>query len=187
MERTIKITGSGKDVIDAAKEIIKYAIDNPILANSMQTLQYTMIDKSTWGKGEWQYEPDKKQWSDEETGYPCLIVRNQYGALCGYVGVSEGHPLFGKHYDRAEVEVHGGLTFSDRCTPSADESHGICHIDPSNDNVWWLGFDCAHAWDIVPALAVRYGLVSPDDIYRNIAYVTSEVQSLARQLKALEV
>lgn len=32
------------------------------------------------------------------TGLPCLIVRNRFGALCGYVGVAEGHPLFGLSY-----------------------------------------------------------------------------------------
>ena len=63
----------------------------------MKTMEYRTIDKSTWGEGEWQNEPDKKQWQDEETNYPCLIVRSPVsGSLCGYVGVSEGHALFGK-------------------------------------------------------------------------------------------
>lgn len=163
----------------------------------MQTLEYTTQDKSTWGEGEWTSEPDKRQWKDEETGYPCLIVRAEStGSLCGYIGISKGHPLFDKSYDDAEVTVHGGLTFSDRCQPSHDESRGICHIDPSNDNVWWFGFDCAHFMDYNPAMEALLKTFAdrpqrppcmPKDIYRNIAYVTSEVQSLAQQLKALEV
>ena len=57
----------------------------------METIEYRTMDKSVWGPGPWQNEPDKRQWQDEATGLPCLIVRNSMGALCGYVGVSEGH------------------------------------------------------------------------------------------------
>lgn len=84
----------------------------------MQTLEYSTFDKSEWPHGPWMSEPDKKQWQDEETGLPCLIVRNHFGALCGYVGVSESHPLYGKDYDAPDVEVHGCLTFADSCRPS---------------------------------------------------------------------
>ena len=50
--------------------------------------QYSTMDKTGWGPGEWTDEPDKLQWVDEATGFDCLIVRNSLGALCGYVGVS---------------------------------------------------------------------------------------------------
>lgn len=56
---------------------------------------YTTMDKSTWGDGPWQHEPDKVQWTDEATGLPCLAVRNRFGAWCGYVGVDEDHPWHG--------------------------------------------------------------------------------------------
>ena len=46
----------------------------------METIDYRTVDKTTWGAGPWQDEPDKKQWRDE-TGFPCLIVRNNGGAL----------------------------------------------------------------------------------------------------------
>jgi hypothetical protein len=38
----------------------------------MDTIEYRTIDKSQWGPGPWQDEPDKKQWQDEATGLPCL-------------------------------------------------------------------------------------------------------------------
>lgn len=60
----------------------------------METIEYRTMDKSKWNRGPWDSEPDKKQWQDEATGLPCLIVRNRMGALCGYVGVPESHPLF---------------------------------------------------------------------------------------------
>lgn len=70
----------------------------------MQTREWTFRDKAAWGPGPWQDEPDKRQWIDPETGLPCLIVRGPVGALCGYVCVSEGHPLFGVPYsDRAPL------------------------------------------------------------------------------------
>ena len=65
----------------------------------MNELEYRTADKSQWFRGEWDNEPDKMQFTDEETSLPCLIVRNDGGALCGYVGVSDGHPFFAKHYN----------------------------------------------------------------------------------------
>ena len=43
----------------------------------MKDIVYDTQDKRTWPRGVWDDEPDKKQWRDEATGYPCLIVRNQ--------------------------------------------------------------------------------------------------------------
>lgn len=130
----------------------------------MKELEYHYVDKSDWDRGPWDDEPDKRQWKDEATGLPCLIVRGPMGALCGYVGVAEGHPLFKKEYNSGyEVEhdlrlpVHGGLTFSGMCRPGEDE-HGICHIpEPGEpDHVWWFGFDCAHSQDLTPAMNAHY-------------------------------
>lgn len=81
----------------------------------MKTIEYHRVDKSEWGDGAWQQEPDKKQWRDEATGLPCLIVRGPSGGLCGYVGVAPGHPLHGKDYDAVDADVHGGLTFAHGC------------------------------------------------------------------------
>lgn len=158
----------------------------------MQTKSYTTIDKSDWPRGEWDDEPDKMQWQDEETGLPCLIVRGPSGALCGYVGVSEGHPAFGKDYDLVHrmndaIDVHGGLTFAGHCQTSDDESWGICHVpEPGElDRVWWLGFDCAHVWDRTPAYERHIGPRSDVVVYRNFAYVQGHVRNLAAQLKAM--
>lgn len=43
----------------------------------------TWIDKTTWGEGPWQHEPDRVDWYDEGTGLPCLMIRNAIGAWCG--------------------------------------------------------------------------------------------------------
>lgn len=133
------------------------------------------ILKASWGDGEWQSEPDERQWQDEVTGLPCLIVRSQTGALCGYVGVPHDHPAYGVSYDDVDVDVHGGLTFA------GDEIHyQVTENVP--DNVWWLGFDCSHFMDFSPAFKF-IGYHQQGTSYRTIAYVTSECQSLAKQLK----
>lgn len=155
----------------------------------MQTLEYRTIDKSTWGDGPWQDEPDKLQYPDPATGLPCLIVRTSHaGNLCGYVGVPPSHSLHGKNYDDVNVSVHGGLTFADTCQPHADESDGICHLadEGEPDNVFWFGFDCAHYMDLSPAYASQFPLMDSfndtNSTYRDLAYVKSEVASLAKQL-----
>lgn len=163
----------------------------------MQTKEYRTFDKSEWGSGPWDNEPDKLQWQDEATGLPCLIVRNcrVTGALCGYVGVVEGHPDFGKSYDDVEVEVHGGLTFAAFCTESDNEAEHICHIpDPGEPtHVWWLGFDCSHGGDVSPQMdahmrktplgVMSYG-ADWQPTYKALGYVKAEVTSLAAQLAA---
>jgi hypothetical protein len=151
----------------------------------MQEIEYHDVDdKSRWPDGPWKQEPDKKQWRDAATGLPCLIVRARPGALCGYVGVSRDHPFYGLDYDNEviAVEVHGGLTFASKCQEHGREGDTICHkVEPGeDDDVWWLGFDCSHPGDLCPShdLLHRY----PRGTYKDIAFVTREVEALARQL-----
>lgn len=161
----------------------------------MRTIEYVTKDKAHWGDGPWQSEPDKRQWVDKTTGYPCLIRRGGLGAWCGYVGVPEGHPLFEKaHYDDYDaVGVHGGVTFTDHCLADHAPETGICHIveEGEDDNVWWVGFDCNHGDDIAPESAYLYKEMNlPSDrwggaSYKTIEYVTNETLGLAQQLKAL--
>lgn len=66
-------------------------------------------DKESWGVGPWTDEPDKVSWVDEETGLDCMIVRNYGGALCGYVGVPETHPLFGVGYSEESEKLQAAL------------------------------------------------------------------------------
>lgn len=153
----------------------------------METIEYRdVVDKSGWERGPWDDEPDKIQWPDEATGLPCLIVRGPVGALCGYVGVPAGHPWHGVDWDGVEPypAVHGGLTFAGACSHE-DRAWSICH-DPGGgaDDVWWLGFDCAHAGDYTSMSSparVRRLFPHLGDTYRPIAYVRGQVTKLARQ------
>lgn len=151
--------------------------------STTQELEWTYIDKSKWPEGQWNSEPDKLQWIDEATGLDCLIVRAPHsGHLCGYVGVPEGHKLFGKDDQDVEVTVHGGLTFSGKCNES-DKEHGICHrpFPGRPDHVWWLGFDCAHLGDISPESIRRFD-TDYHATYKTVHYVKGQCRELAKQL-----
>lgn len=164
----------------------------------METKTYTTIDRAAlgWPAGAWDGEPDKVQWPDAATGLPCLAVRNRtMGHWCGYVGLPPEHQLYGKGYEVPDVEVHGGLTFANKCSPVADEAKGICHTPSPGepDHVWWFGFDCAHAWDYSPqqvkdAKELGYPFtINDDQDYRTLDYVQQECASLARQLLTPDV
>lgn len=147
---------------------------------------YATLDKSKWHAGEWQYEPDKVQWIDAATGLDCLAVRHEsLGHWCGYVGVGPEHQFHGKDYDEVGASVHGGLTYADGCDEEGDEARAVCHIPAEGrpDNVWWLGFDCAHCDDLSPGLqAINMGVTWGE--YRTFEYVKAECEQLALQLIA---
>ena len=148
----------------------------------LQTKEWTFIDRSKW-RGDASVadgEPDKLQWEDKATGLPCLIHRNHGGALCGYVGVSKSHPYYEKNYNEVDVDVHGGLTFSDFCGETEESGRGVCHVSDNHEKVWWLGFDCAHLFDVSPAY--DYDLFECS--YKDISYVKLQVESLAKQIHA---
>lgn len=166
----------------------------------MKDIEYKTIDRTGWDAGPWDSEPDKLQFTDEATGLPCLMNRNSLaGSWCGYVGVPEGHPYFGKEYDEVKLDGHGGVNFASFCQ-AGDESNNVCHIpDPGeSDRIWWFGFDCNHGFDLAPGMIAferAHGLPSFHEMlasrvftprYRDIDYVKDQCAKLAQQLKAAE-
>lgn len=126
----------------------------------------------------WEGEPDYEEWVDEETGYTCEVKRTAMTrSLCGYVTVPEGHPCFDMDYNEVDVNVHGGLTYS--------------------DDYGKFGFDCAHAGDLSPGLLRSLLRVSKNpaefiemstrhETYRTFEWVKEETSRLAWQLKNIE-
>ena len=147
-----------------------------------------LVDRTGWASGPWDDEPDRVRWISP-TGRPCLVNRpDGLGSLNGYVAVGRTHPLFEVDYSAvegyenaplADIEVHGGLTYSG--------------VDPDGrgpyEGAWWFGFDCMHYRDLAPYRTKpewRGVLVSPDEEeYRDFAYVRAEVEHLAEQLAAV--
>jgi hypothetical protein len=139
--------------------------------------------KSEWGEGPWRQESDREDF--EYAGFACLALRNPSGYWCGYVGVPEGHPAYDMDPDEVNVAVHGGLTYGGK--------EPICHQSKPGyrEHVYWLGFDCAHIWDYAPGISAflrRLGIAHdrlPGQVYRDLAYVRGEIESLAEQLAAM--
>lgn len=149
----------------------------------VETREWTWMDRSTWMTGgPWDDEPDKKQWEDPETKLPCLIHRGPTGALCGYVGVPIESHLAGRDYNDLGVRVHGGLTFANKCAPHSDNpEHGICHVVPDDEEVFWFGFDCNHSGD---SDLLDSGWGDPAN-YKCLRYVEYETTQLAKQIKEI--
>lgn len=155
---------------------------------------YSIPDRRPVASGPWDNEPDKAVWIDPDTGLDCMIVRNRYGALCGYVGVPPGHPWHRKDYDEVPVEAHGGLTYSNLC--DGNEEGGICHTpEPGRPaDVWWFGFDCSHLGDLPPLMIENLSKLDPElaarissrQTYRNFGYVQHQVTQLAAQAAAVK-
>jgi hypothetical protein len=162
----------------------------------MDRKEWDLVDKTSWGPGPWQGEPDRVEWSDEATGIACLVVRNEVGALCGYVGVPEGHPWYGKHFSGVDAgpDVHRELSYSNECQGNPDRET-VCHVagDGEPETLWWLGFHCSYARDLSPAifaLPIKSAALSrlrTHQTYVPLAYVQAQCAVLAHSaLLALE-
>jgi hypothetical protein len=163
-----------------------------------------VIDKSDWGEGPWQNEPDRAQWV--HAGLACLAVRHPgHGFWCGYVGVPQGHPAYGVNPIEQDLAIpfHGGLNYGALCDGL------ICHVpEPGMPaDVWWLGGDFGHLFDVAPASEARLqeliravDEVDPDraarirggerrfqmrEVYRELPYVREVVNKAAEALAAM--
>lgn len=139
------------------------------------------MNKKAWGQGPWDTEPDTAYWVSNN--FHCMIVRNPLGALCGYVGLSKEHPWYGLEYgDLIEKEnipnVHGGITYAHIGHPKIELPL------EQKESIYWLGFDCAHAYDVIPAMT-DWPLSCRQGTYRDINYVKAEVEKLAAALQAV--
>ena len=120
--------------------------------------------------------PDDVLAEGEHLGFQWVVVNNGMGYRCGYVRVPLGHPWHGTDYNDLNVEVHGGLSFAKADVP--------CDA-PGADTDWWIGFDCAHAFDAPDPELV---LVLPNQAFRlreaevrTQAYTENECRSLCQQ------
>lgn len=163
-------------------------------------------DKSGYGDGPWQREPDSEAWTDIETGYRCGIIRHpKFGSLGGYVRVPDNHPLAGKSYSaRATIpagwmERHVNIdqdvgainVFCASLKMTETEAELclllFCHGGLTYGDDGWLGFDCGHAGDLQPGIKymLRQAGVSTrinGDVYREFPYVKAQCTRLAKQI-----
>lgn len=117
--------------------------------------------------GPWDDEPDEAAF--EDAGYRCRLWRNRLRVWCGYVEVMPDHPCHGQgRGDLVALDAHGGITYAGELE---DWGPG-----------WWIGFDCGHAYDLVPLFPVQ---LHEHCVYRTQAYVEAQTRALARELAAI--
>jgi hypothetical protein len=159
----------------------------------------------------------EKDWTTE-SGLRAVVMLTKMGHRCGYVGIGTDHPLFGVAYNEQHpllklnmdrsvekmgamqmlcaaakpveelntpemvFEVHGGLTFS---------SYGSGTY-PVESNLWWYGYDCAHAGDLpepnseMGRMYANMGFAERDGVIRTHDYCVAECESLATQLAGVK-
>lgn len=127
-------------------------------------VEFGKVDRRGWPSGLWDEEPDIVRYIDPASERPCQIRRGASGHLCGYIGVGPQHPWYKAEYEHIAAEAHGGLTFAGWW----DDDHSL----------WWVGFDCAHLGDLVPAIR-KIG----DETYKDVHFVKGECARLAVQAK----
>lgn len=140
-----------------------------------------------------------KRWEVEKRfeykGYSCVVVFQIMGYRCGYVGVPRGNKLFRRSFDSellCDIGCHGGLTYSEEYLVGQDD-----------ENIWWIGFDCGHAFDgkdydacykyFKDEEQVRYlnwmknidGEMYNDYQVRDIDYVIEECKQIVDQLEEI--
>lgn len=109
----------------------------------------------------------EKIWKDR--GFICFILHNStFDTLNGYISIPPYHPWYKKSYDDIDIEVHGGLTFSE-----------------DMNGEWIIGFDTNHFGDSYgpncdsssDALITTHNHKN----YRDEEYVTNEIESMVTQ------
>ena len=121
-------------------------------------------------------------------GYACRIIRNLVMFhLMGYVALERGHAFYGVSDYDINISVHGGMTYASLGRPNAvvkdTMTNKLCYIEVPYRNepkdAWWIGFDCAHAGDTIPAMP---GISDKMDTYKNIEFVKKELCEMVDQL-----
>jgi hypothetical protein len=152
------------------------------------TAKYSDESRALWGHGIWQSEDDLAAWTDEATGYTCLVIRIPEGGwLCGYVVLPASHRLSGVEFCDLPMGVidscHGGVNFSDYGGPQLPIAR--CWATTpfplvTGTDDWVLGFHCQQWRDKMPRFPF------PDTTYRDQGYVEEQCKKLAAALKAAE-
>lgn len=164
-----------------------------------------VVDKTGWGPGAWNDEPDRVDFV--HAGLPCLALRHpRNGNWCGYAAVPPGHPLHGRDWkEGVPLAFHYEINYSAACDGGL-----ICHVPAPGepDGVWWFGGDFGHTFDFSPAVDARLKVAMQrasdigapwadvmrprgendplfQEVYRALPYVRHCIEALAEQLAAI--
>lgn len=157
-------------------------------------------DHRPLGPGPWKGEPDKFAWTDQATGYPCVVVRERGGNYGAHVGLPQSHPLSGYRARALPGEISEGLhrpvSRAEPCERRAPEPISICHVSERNahlaqeqtpwhadgDDAWWLGMAFDGPRDLVPMQGERKLAAERGETYRDAQFAFQQATLLARRL-----
>jgi hypothetical protein len=151
------------------------------------------LKNEEWGEGEWLKEPGINELVEfEHKGFKCYLMRQDHGAWCGYVAIPLNHKYV--HPDAYNsLNVHGGITWYDPYLPWHTQRP---------DTWFYLGFDCLHYEDYVPAMEKKMEYLNkiipqlkeiedkyknligdkPKKIYRTMDFAKNELMKLVDQI-----
>lgn len=77
--------------------------------------------------------------------YTGVIVFQDLGFRCGYIGLSQNHPLIHISVDR----IDDLIKYPDKCPDInfSEPDYRDYPIPTSKDIKWWLGFSCDHSYN----------------------------------------
>lgn len=94
----------------------------------------------------------------------------------GYIAIPKGHPFYGKHYDEIDIEVHGGLTFSEFSDFFKDYEDG-------NAPYWWIGFDFNHYGDDFEIQDIDYAVNECEKMAVQCKEITTRTKNMKQKFK----
>ena len=127
-------------------------------------------------------EKDFKYTCKNGITFSCSIIRTNLLHLCGYVHITKDNQYWGVDYDNISgISAHGGISYTG-------------HFFNNNREIWTIGFDCAHYGDLLPysylvdkCNQLNFTPISNKDKYRDMDYVTTEIENLAEQLSEFSI
>ena len=139
----------------------------------------------------------------EHAGYKCVVVFQEMGHRCGYVGVTKDSKLYGKSYmDKLDIKMEemydkqigkrGIIPWFCACLDDKEERvrldlyfdvHGSLTYSGGGENsdypiksdLWWLGFDCAHGGDRADYKRVMELFPYMEEQYKEYMRISEEV------------
>lgn len=105
-----------------------------------------------------------KEWITP-SGLKGFLIKNNF-SINGYVKVPKDHPDYGKSYEDVDVDVHGGLTYS-------DEKGSFFGFDTQHSGDVWSAEDVPLLFHLDPSLTKKNWTID---------LVVEETNNLAKQL-----
>lgn len=114
----------------------------------------------------------------------------------GYILIPEYHPFYGKHYDDIDINIHGGLTYSNKFE-SDNFFNWIKNLEIDGDitlnnykefdGYWMFGFDTAHSGDNVFNCSKQYVINETENLLNQCINIKGYKRKLRKEkLEKLE-